>query len=69
MRGRYKVDETRNFCRYRQFEPRECVRNTFRTKQINPNLDLVMCRNRNTNKFSVQSILKRRRGNRRCLRN
>jgi hypothetical protein len=56
----YKIHKTKNFIRKRQFNPKECRKETFRIKKVSPKTEVVLCKKKKSSKQSVQSILERR---------
>ena len=55
-----KVDVTKNYLRYRQFDPSKCQKGTFRTKTISDRTKLILCQADKDPALELQSILKKR---------
>jgi hypothetical protein len=56
----YKIRETKNYIRFRQFNPDLCKKKSFRVKQVNDKIKLVLCKKKGKKKQNVQSILERK---------
>lgn len=55
-----KVHLTKDYARYRQFNPSQCIADTFRMKVVGKRTKLILCKKRSSKKYGVQSILKSR---------
>ena len=61
MPGNKGIDITAHFVRERRMSPKKCIRGSFRSKQMNDNVSIILCRTRDSpNKMTLQAILKRR---------